>query len=124
LIYVFSVLLFFGFVVTICVCIIQLRFDRDGDGLNDETEDADGGTGQTTETQGGSPVERDLKCTPDPLAQDLYGMGIAAIIRDSQRFAQNTEALTLRISRLSISIMVLVFCMFSYHGCVILMQLE
>lgn len=109
LIYVFGVLLFIGFVVTVCVCCIQMRFDRDGDGLNDATEDADGGTGQTTTA--GNPVERDLKCTPDPLAQDLYGMGIAAIIRDSQRFAQKTEALALRVSRLSISLMVLIFCM-------------
>merc|ERR1719409_1704383 len=38
-------------------------------------------------------------------------MGIAAVIRDSQRFAMKTEIFALRASRLSITMMVLVVAM-------------
>jgi len=45
------------------------------------------------------------------LDQDIYGMGIAAIIRDGQRFAEKTEIFSLRASRLAVSLLVLAFTM-------------
>jgi hypothetical protein len=56
-------------------------------------------------------VEKELTSSPEGLDEDIYGMGIAAIIRDSQRFAMKTEIFALRMSRLSLSILVLVFTM-------------
>jgi len=56
-------------------------------------------------------VEKELTNSPESLDEDIYGMGIAAIIRDSQRFAMKTEAFSLRASRLSITLLVLLFTM-------------
>jgi len=55
--------------------------------------------------------EKELTVSPAGLHEDIYGMGIAAIVRDSQRFAMKTELFTLRASRLSVTILVLMFTM-------------
>jgi hypothetical protein len=49
--------------------------------------------------------------SPEGLEEDIYGMGIAVIIRDSQRIALKTPIAALRWSRLSVSVLVLLFTM-------------
>mmetsp|Transcript_118661 Transcript_118661/g.221788 ORF Transcript_118661/g.221788 Transcript_118661/m.221788 type:complete len:572 (-) Transcript_118661:80-1795(-) len=76
-----------------------------------EAEGEDGGSGSSAEGAALTTVEKMFKRTPEGLDEDLYGMGIAALIRDSQRFAMKTELLHLRVSRLSIALLVLLFTM-------------
>lgn len=54
-------------------------------------------------------VEKEINCPPEGLDEDIYGMGIAAIIRDMQRFAMKTELRALRMSRLGLSLLTLAF---------------
>jgi len=63
-----------------------------------------GGSGQTEIYK-----EKELTSPPEGLDEDIYGMGIASIIRDMQRYAMNTELMALRMSRLSISLLTLAF---------------
>lgn len=49
---------------------------------------------------------------PEGLDEDLYGMAVASLVRDSQRFAVKTELLWLRVSRLGIALSVLCITMF------------
>jgi hypothetical protein len=71
-------------------------------------EQGDSGSSATAAT---AFKEKEFTNIPHGLQEDIYGMGIAAIIRDTQRFAMKTEKYALRASRLSITIMVLVFTM-------------
>jgi len=73
------------------------------------TANEDGGSGSNSSIA--PMVEKDFKRVPEGLEEDLYGMGIASLIRDSQRFAMKTELMSLRLARLAISMLVLVFTM-------------
>jgi hypothetical protein len=83
---------------------------RGSDGIEEPSADnqEDGGSGSTARS---SLVEKEFKHNPEGLDEDLYGMGIAALIRDSQRFAMKTELLWLRVGRLAITLLVLAFTM-------------
>jgi len=94
--------------LTIVQCIAQLR----GGSPTDQSlaEDGDGGSGGINENT--QPlVERDFHHSPEGLDEDIYGMGIAALIRDSQRFALGTECKGLRASRLMVSLLTMFFTM-------------
>lgn len=56
-------------------------------------------------------MEHDFHHSPEGLDQDIYGMGITALIRDTQRFALGTECFALRLSRLLISLLTMLFTM-------------
>lgn len=91
--------------------IIYLSSRSTGADLNQEPlVQEDGGSGATT-TSDGPRVEKHFKRKPMGLDEDLYGMGIASLIRDSQRFAMKTELLWLRVGRLAITLLVLAFTM-------------
>merc|ERR1719454_223040 len=97
-----------GFAVTIFQGIVLARQGGARD-VNVPTEDQDGGSGATIE--GERCVERDFSRSPEGLDEDIYGMGIAALIRDTQRFAVGTESFWLRLFRLLLSLLTLTFCM-------------
>lgn len=76
----------------------------------EDAAEEDGGSGSATDAALNT-TEKIFKRTPEGLDEDLYGMSIAALVRDSQRFAQKSELFHLRISRMSISLLVLLFTM-------------
>lgn len=77
--------------------------------LSEEAQ-RDGGPGGSNEDAPPT-VEKIFVRRPEGLDEDLYGMGIASLIRDSQRFAMKTELMWLRCGRLAISLLVLAFTM-------------
>lgn len=88
---------------------MSLRARGSGVIQDNETANEDGGSGSNSSIA--PMVEKDFKRVPEGLEEDLYGMGIASLIRDSQRFAMKTELMSLRLARLAISMLVLVFTM-------------
>jgi len=105
---VISAFLLCGCGLSIFHCVMQLRR---GSARDLAGEDGDGGSGGLGEGEGASPVEHDFHRSPDPLDEDIYGMGIAALIRDTQRMAMGTECFQLRVTRLLLSMMTLIFTM-------------
>jgi len=89
-----------GFVLSIVIGILSSRSQG-----NIEAEDEDARDGTIDR------VEKVFVRRPEGLDEDLYGMGIAALIRDSQRFALKSEMLWLRVGRLAVSMLVLTFTM-------------
>lgn len=97
-----------GIILSIVVGCLGASSSAGGDQLLAEDERAH----RENMNEGGSPdVEKTFVRRPEGLDEDLYGMGIASLIRDSQRFAMGTEMLGLRLGRLSISLLVLSFTM-------------
>lgn len=105
--YTTGVFLLIGFAMTIYQSIVLWR--RGGAREVPDPQEQDGGSGGTIE--GESNVERDFSRSPEGLDEDIYGMGIAALIRDTQRFAVGSEAFWLRLFRLLLSLLTLTFCM-------------
>jgi len=95
-----------GFIISIVQCVIQLRTPPPA-----PREDGDGGSGGQVEGEEppAEAVEHDFKRSPEALHKDIYGMGVAALIRDSQRIASGSESAGLRISRMMISLLTLLF---------------
>lgn len=98
--------LFVGFAISIIQCVARMR-----SGSAREVEDGNGGSDEVGDNSADSSVEHNFKRSPEGLDEDIYGMGIAALIRDSQRFAMGTESFGLRLSRLMLSLMTLIFTM-------------
>lgn len=97
-----------SFILSLSASLMSRSEDGRAGAPNEENASADlGGPG----TAQAAFVEKETTCNPEGLREDIYGMGISAIIRDSQRFAKKTELWALRGSRLAITIMVLVFTM-------------
>lgn len=104
-----ALFVFIGLGLILSCIIIALAFRR-GSEEAPASAQQDGGSGATA-LDGRSLIEKDVKRTPEGLDEDLYGMGIASLIRDSQRFALRTELFYLRVGRMAISMLVLVFTM-------------
>mmetsp|Transcript_31851 Transcript_31851/g.56555 ORF Transcript_31851/g.56555 Transcript_31851/m.56555 type:complete len:558 (+) Transcript_31851:73-1746(+) len=102
-----------GCCLSLVIVVLFMRAPADaveGGEENAEEDVGDGGSGSATDPPQ-STAEKAFQRNPEGLDEDLYGMGIAALIRDSQRFAMKTELLHLRVSRLSIALLVLLFTM-------------
>lgn len=98
-----------GFLVTILQCVVSMR---QRSARETEThEDGDGGSGGLGEGEQTPAVEHDFKRSPSALDEDIYGMGVAALIRDMQRVALGSESKGLRVSRMMISLLTLIFTM-------------
>jgi len=89
---------------------VEREHDADWMGANRQPQQGDEGVDEASANQQNVYVEREIVVVPEGLSEDIYGMGIAAIIRDMQRFSMNTELKTLRMSRLGISLLSLSFC--------------
>merc|ERR1740130_2493514 len=83
--------------------------------------DGDGGVGGADEHNFGQMQEREFVRRPEGLDEDIYGMCICSVVRDSQRFAMKTELLGLRLGRMLMSLLVVAFTM--TLQCCILWQL-
>lgn len=96
-----------GFLISIAQCIARMRQPSAR-----EVAEGDGGSGGSGEIDPLAPfVEHEFKRSPQPLEEDIYGMGVAALIRDMQRVAAGSESKGLRISRMLISLLTLIFTM-------------
>jgi len=96
-----------GFSITIFQCVVRQRSAREA-GV---PQDGDGGSGTPGQNEAQPNVEHDFKRSPTSLDEDIYGMGIAALIRDTQRVACGSESRGLRVSRMMISLLTLIFTM-------------
>lgn len=100
-----------GCILSVVIALLSSRSSQslDDEALSQEAQ-RDGGPGGSNEDQPPT-VEKTFVRKPEGLDEDLYGMGIASLIRDSQRFAMKTELMWLRFGRLAISLLVLGFTM-------------
>lgn len=96
-----------GFLISCVIIVLVLR----GQPVDVPQAPANSETGGSGGESSALTAEKDVHHSPEGLDEDLYGMGIAALIRDSQRFAQNSELFHLRFSRLMIALLVLLFTM-------------
>jgi len=104
-----AVLVFMGLGVILTIAINVLG-SRSRTGEADDAPLMDAGVGGSNE-DAGPRVEKTIVLRPEGLDEDLYGMALASLIRDSQRFAVKSEVFWLRFGRLSISLLVLGFTM-------------
>lgn len=82
---------------------------EEGDEVDEDEDGVNEGMTQQDVQQAQTRVEREMNRSPEGLDEDIYGMGIAVIIRDSQRLAKNTPLAALRCTRVTISVLVLLF---------------